>query len=98
MVTDIYMLTTNTLLNLLKQHNDWSDYRIAKMLEVSHQSVSGWRTKGHVMSEEAGLRAAKILGLDPEIVVLSLQCERKKNTIVEPLYRELVEKLEDKSA
>ncbi len=98
MVTDIYMLTTHAILELLRENNGWSDFRISRELEVSQQAVSKWRVKSHVMSDAAGLKAAKILKMDPEIVVLSLQCERNKNTIVEPLYRELVERLEDKSA
>lgn len=71
------MITTKQLIEFVREKNDnCSDYRLAKILHVSRQSVMGYTSKGQVLSDEKGLEVASILGLDKTAVLMNLQAER----------------------
>jgi len=74
------MITTIAIVDRLKEINSWSDYRVARMLEVNPQSVSAWRKKGYVMTDETALKASELLGLDEAFVLANIHAERAVNT------------------
>lgn len=73
------MVTTVNLLDLLKDKLG-SDYKTAKALGISSQRISILRTKGGVITDEQGLKAAEILEFPKELIVLSLAAERALNS------------------
>lgn len=83
------MFTTLELAKMIKDANcnngaPCSDYRLAKLLDISKQTVSNWVNHGAIMKDETGLKAAKMLGLGPDLVLAGLAVERAKNT---PAYK-----------
>lgn len=83
------MFTTLELTKMIKDANcnngePCSDYRLAQLLEIPKQTVSSWKTSGCIMKDATGLKAAKLLGLGPDLVLAGLAVERAKNT---PAYK-----------
>lgn len=88
-------MTTIELLNSLQAAYDGaSPYRIAKILGVRSQTVYQW-TNGHgTMSDETGIKAAELLGLDAGKVLLHLHIERGKGNATSPVWKDLARRLE----
>lgn len=59
-----------------------SDYRAAKELGLSRQTVSGYRSDRYSMDEEAAIKVASALGERPEAVILDQVAERTKDARV----------------
>lgn len=73
------MSTTVDLLEMLKaRHSIPSDYKLAKYLGVTHQTVYKWKN-GLVMSSPKALALAEELGLDLDAVYLSLLLDKAKD-------------------
>ncbi|WP_408614656.1 helix-turn-helix domain-containing protein [Celerinatantimonas sp. MCCC 1A17872] len=73
------MSTTIDLLEDLKSERDLvSDYKVAKYLDVTQQTVSKWRN-GASMSADMAFRIAEDLGLDIDAVYLSLLIDKAKS-------------------
>lgn len=73
------MSTTVDLLEMLKsRHSIPSDYKLAKYLGVTHQTVSKWRN-GLPMSSSKALELAEELELDLDAVYLSLLLDKAKD-------------------
>ncbi|MCH9782522.1 MAG: hypothetical protein K0U65_01405 [Gammaproteobacteria bacterium] len=71
------IMTTVQLADICKsviQKDSW--YAVAKALDMTPEAVRGWYKKGAVMADDIGLEIADLCGLDPEMVLLSLQIER----------------------
>ncbi|MGH1374581.1 MAG: MarR family transcriptional regulator [Cellvibrionaceae bacterium] len=81
------MRTTKKIIKMIMKKNDnCTPYRIAKLLEVSHQTVSNLINKNTVMSDETALKAASLLEYsqqETDRMLLELQCERVKGTASE---------------
>lgn len=92
------MLTTVAILDRIREYKNWSDYRASKELGVAQTTVSSWRHRGVIMRDSVGRKAAQILGVPEEVILLGLTAERYINT---PAYRhleELVTRLEEEHA
>lgn len=72
------MITTMMILDLLKDKLG-SDYKTAKEFNVSCQRISYIRTKGGILTDEQGLKAAELLDFPKEFIILSLAAERSLN-------------------
>lgn len=88
------MNTIELLTRLKAAHNGASDYRMAKILGVSHQTVYHWKAGRSLMSNEVGIRAAELLGLDPAKVVIDLEIERNEGNSTSPFWKELKDRIE----
>lgn len=88
-------MNTIELLTRLKAHYDGaSSYAIAKKLDVKPQTVYHWESKRGTMSNEVGIRAAQLLGLDPAKVLLDLEIERNKGNATSLVWRSMRDRLE----
>lgn len=87
------MLTTIEILDQLKDKLG-SDYKTAKELGVPQQRISKIRNAFGILTDEQGLKAAQLLGLKEEFVLLSLTAERSKAS---PAYS-ILERIADKFA
>jgi transcriptional regulator with XRE-family HTH domain len=71
--------TTIGFLDALKALNGGaSDYKIAKLLGVTHQTVSKWRIGKDFFGDSTAIRVANMLGIDPKYVVACAHAERAK--------------------
>lgn len=72
--------TTKQWLMLLKdKHNNCSDYRLSKILGLTHQGVSGLMLGKNVMSDETAVKIAKELNMPTVLLVMSAIRERTKS-------------------
>lgn len=73
----------NTTLNVIDRikstHHIKSDYAVAKLLNVSKQSVSYYRNKGSQFDAATAYRAAKLIEMNPTELLASLHKERASN-------------------
>lgn len=56
-----------------------SDYAAAKVLGISKQTVSQFRTRGTTMDEDTALKVAEVLGERPAAIILDQAAERVKS-------------------
>ncbi len=71
------MDTTNSLLDrVAAKHGNCSDYRLAKILQVVHGSISNYRAGRSHVSDEIALRVASELDLAPGYVLACMAAER----------------------
>lgn len=93
------MITTSNLCDLLRQHfGNCTDYKLAQHLKISRTTVGHWVKNRSVMDEENGLKAAKILDIQPEYILLSLQAERARrdqHDEIFSIYNSLADSLAD---
>lgn len=77
---ELQILTTVELLEALRRkEGGCSDYRLAKILDMSHQAIHKMLHKGVVMSDETALKISKELDIPAVLVVFSVIRERSKN-------------------
>jgi hypothetical protein len=70
-------MNTVDFLDLVKRrHNVPSDYALAKLLGVRHQTVSMYRTADSTLGDQTALRVAELLELRPEYVLACVAAER----------------------
>lgn len=63
-----------------KQHGWDSDYRVAKELGFSRNTIGNFRGgRAQTMDEETALKVAHALGEQPEMILLDQAMERSKN-------------------
>eukprot|EP01031_Cornospumella_fuschlensis_P003352 gene3352-4169_t len=64
----------------VKKQRGWdSDYRVAKEIGLSRQTVSTYRARQSTLDEDAAIKVAGALGERPEAVLLDQYAERTKN-------------------
>lgn len=56
-----------------------SDYAAAKLLGVTRQTISQYRSKGSTLDESAAISVAEALGMAPAGIILDQMAERVKN-------------------
>ena len=72
-------MKTLELLDAVKaRHSLPSDYAAAKLLSITHSTISKWRNRGGTMDDETALKVAELLELQPEIVLTWVYAERSK--------------------
>jgi plasmid maintenance system antidote protein VapI len=91
------MLTTVQILDQLKDRLG-SDYKTAKALGIPQQRISKIRNAFGILTDEQGLKAAEILGLQEEFVLLSLTAERSKTSPAYSILKRIADKFEPKAA
>lgn len=75
------MLNTAQIVELVRrQSNTGSLYAASKLLEVRPQTITGYTSSYRVMNDEIGLKAASLLGIDPDYVLACLAAERAKDS------------------
>lgn len=84
------MLYTVDILDRMKDKLG-SYYKTAQALGVHPNRVNELRKRGGTLTDEQGLKAAEILGLPREAVILSLHAERALNSPAFDLLRSLAE-------
>jgi hypothetical protein len=85
------MLRTAVILDMLKEKLG-SDYKTAQAFGIPPNRISTIRTRGIVLNDDFGLKAAKMLDFPEEAILLSLAAERSLNS---PSFNELA-RLADK--
>lgn len=66
----------------VKMTRGWeSDYRVAKELDVSRSTISGYRSKIPTFDEDTSIKVAAALGLPAAGVILDQVAERTKNPL-----------------
>ncbi|NIC03985.1 helix-turn-helix domain-containing protein [Billgrantia bachuensis] len=88
------MNTIELLTKLRAHYGGASDYRVAKELGIQPQTVYHWKSGRSGMSDDVGIRAAEILGLDPDLVLLDLHIEREEGNVTSPIWRSIRNRLE----
>lgn len=88
------MNTLDLLTALKAAHGAASDYRIAKILGIKQQTISNWKSGRSTMSDEVGIRAAELLGLDPDLVLVDLHIEREQGNVASPVWQSIRDRLE----
>lgn len=88
------MTNTKELLTLLKAHYDGvSDYKLAQILDTTPQVVCSWKKGRHCFSDEMAIRAAEILDIDVDYVLLSIYAERTKEDVASHAFARAAELL-----
>lgn len=78
----------------VKAKRGWeSDYRVAKELGLSRQTVSGYRTRIPTLDEDSAIKVANALGERPEAVLLDQYAERTRNPEVRSALSEAARRL-----
>lgn len=77
------LYTTVEILDLLKllfskDGEPASDYRIAKILDVSTTTVSRWRSGEKTMDDDTGYKVAELLGMQQEHMMGCIYYERSQ--------------------
>lgn len=70
-----------------------SDYALAKVLNVTRQQVSLYKTKGQFIGGDVALRVADILEIDPVIVLSDIQADKAKTDDERAVWRSLIERI-----
>jgi transcriptional regulator with XRE-family HTH domain len=84
-------------IDLVKNYRQWgSDYRTAKELGLSRNTISMYRSRTPTMDEETAVVIADALEIDPATVVLDQVAERSKSEAVrEALSEHLLSSADD---
>lgn len=97
------MLTTAKIIEMIRKDNirnglPSSNYYVAKTLGVSPQSINSLNKTGTVLNDTNAMKAASLLGLNPDYVLASLQAERARNEPSAPIWRMIAHRLEGAAA
>jgi len=87
------MNTIETLNALSAKHSNCSDYRLAKILNCSRQTVSMWRTAHRTMDDNYRIMAAKLLNHDPAIHLMYGELERAKCNDLKHAWQSAIKRL-----
>lgn len=83
-------------IDLVKGYRQWgSDYRAAKELSLSRNTISMYRSRTPTMDEETSVVIADALEIDPAIVVLDQVAERSKSEVVREALAEHIMGIDD---
>lgn len=82
----------------LKAERGWdSDYRAAKELGLSRNTISNYRSKADAtMDDDTAVKVAEALSLEPEIIVIDQVAERSKSGPARAALAGLLEKITGK--
>lgn len=92
------MQTSNDLLNAvseaLKARGDsGSDYAVSKALGLSRQAISKIRSGLNGLGNDAGIKAAEVIGMDPLRILAILGAERSKTEVERSTWELLLKRL-----
>ncbi|KVA74089.1 hypothetical protein WM36_17230 [Burkholderia ubonensis] len=90
------MKTTSEWLDAVKARLDLpSDYALAKALDVSRQAISLWRNGHQPLPDEACLKVAEMLDVNPFEVMATVKLERIKDEERRAVWTRALEKFSE---
>lgn len=91
------MLKSMQIVELLRDQTETrSDYAVSKLLGIRPQTICNWKSGRGAMSEDIALKAADLLGFDPEYVLACVTAERAKDTPTYETWVKVCERLTPK--
>lgn len=87
------MNTKETLNAIRANQGGCSDYRLAKLLGCTRQTVSMWLSSNRTMSDLYRIKAAKLLNDDPAIHIMWGEIERAKCTDTKRYLNDAIRRL-----
>lgn len=91
---DTQMKTTRDYLDAVSARlGGVSDYRVAITLGISTQAVSRWRSGQDSIGDDAAIKVAQILGIDPAEILLSSYAAKSKNALARAALENAIRKL-----
>lgn len=86
--------TARQLLELLRAKlGGVSDYRLAKVLGMSHQGISTVMINDATLSDENAVKLALELGLDPAYVIICMHWQRAKDETTRAVWEDAASKI-----
>lgn len=71
-----------------------SDYALAKALGMTQSTISGYRAGRSRMDDDAALKVAAILGIDPLEPIAAANAERAKSPEMKAVWESLMKKVQ----
>lgn len=88
------MKTTCDFLDAVKaRHSLPSDYALAAKLGVTRAAISKFRIRKDPMGDSTAIQVAKLLELDPAVIIAAVHCERAKKPDEKAVWAAMLEKL-----
>lgn len=88
------MTTTSTYVQMIeRQYSATTGKEVADLLGVAEMSVSRYRNGSKGFADDVAIRAASLLGLDPEQILIELHEERAETPETRQIWRQLRERL-----
>lgn len=88
------MSTTDRLLNRCKSVlSIESDYRLAKVLGISHTTITHWRNGRSTPSDEAVISICALMQKDPAQAIAQLHAERAKTDVARAFWQSAADRL-----
>lgn len=74
------MLTTIELIEMIREKNgNCSDYRLAKLINVTPQTIHNYTKRNGHINDESAIIAAEMLGIPPFYILACIQAEKSQN-------------------
>lgn len=70
-----------------------SDYRLAKVIGISHQSITGYRTKNTLPNERVIEELCALSGDDPDLIAAQIQAARSQTEDARALWQRVAARL-----
>jgi transcriptional regulator with XRE-family HTH domain len=77
------------------KHHVSSDAELARLLNVTKQTVSRYRLLPISMDDEIAMRAARLLNIRPATILLDMHAERQRNPLIKAAWQEAAETLRE---
>lgn len=75
-----------------------TDYRLAKLMELSQQVVAGWRSGSRTIGTKFARKFAEACDLDPAYVLACIEQERERDPTVRQIWTTIAEHFDGKAA
>ncbi len=92
------MRTVEYLDELAKLTETGSDYAVSKLLGVSRQMISGYRSGYRTFSDENAVKVAQLLGIPEGVILADMHAERAASGPVAEAWRHAAEVLRKSAA
>ncbi len=80
------MKTCDYLDEVMRVRGITSDYALAKALNITRQTISGYRNKNTSLHDDVAIRVAQLLGIEPGIVLIDMHAERSKTAEIRSVW------------
>ncbi len=88
------MNTTLELLDAVKvRHSLPSDYKLAKVMGVTHSCISNYRSGRSTLDDSMVLKVADLLESDPAMILATVHAERAKRPEEKAVWQSIMERL-----
>ena len=89
--------TRKLIAALMNQYNIESKYGVSKLMGVSQRTVANWIDRGTTFDNESAKKAASLLNLEYEYILICMEAERAKKDPVTALAWQHVAEVWSKS-